>query len=1449
MKTSRSELSLLEQKKLQWAKEREELNGLWSPWGRQQDSSNSLSPAMQTQVSYPSPTNIVTSSYVANLGIGPATYSPSPSHSECYLPPINSTIAQQPRQKAKVWNAEFQSEDYRYENDNSQHHQHPNRSALQARKASLPNYMFESGDGYHNGNYHHQEMVLQQHGKLDGGANNSNSNLRASSMDEDAFTSGYYSENNNNGDEQSGQANKDFMLKPTSRERSYQEEITVQKAISLRGEHNASPRVIVHKIYAQNGEVIAEQKDGHEVVVNSMVMSTSSGRGDGNSRLGDYNHHHYDSSRSPCGNLPRNHAMRSSLTIGVDARTVEAYNEIDRREKEQWLLELEKQREEQRMRKLMEKEERRPRWGDRGIGVGHFWEPSDSENSHLPAPPPSSRGKGGVQAASPRVCDNENGGDENYSTHHHQGQSHTPPAWLEKGLTRMQSSKSQPSLHDPEYVYDLDRVYNGTEDAGGPNNNISSSRSLNHSAIDLRNVVGYNSPTADPQSDRAFFRGHNVPIDLDTHTEMEKKRFANQEHLEALKKQIEAKQQQQKEEKERQQQEDREHEMRIARQREMELQRLEMEKRGKAGHLMGDMPNCVEENGTVENPSIDTSSEPKSSKISAMLERSNISIHDSDEQKDIEIVQRQSVMVVTATTPSTDLGEEEGKTTNTEGSDSSKSHLHHQHHLQHRLSRQDQGVMTDQSDNIYERTLTPSMQRSRSLSICRSSREFGTQTELSDGSSSSTSSGSSLRGSGKNNDMTRSHNSLLDKKKVKEKVKDEKKTEERPRWGSNPVKKQYVKQSEKDPNYISRMKRRQERLKRMEDERSVRGDTGTESEDVSIPFHRIRQRRNEPSPQRRPRGIAPMKATHLTKTEKSETILLNRCGSLQQEESLESERGRQPPRSMRSQHDHDAPYLHSNMKNSKSETQLNKQKTAEIIDKNFGSVVGVNISGTSEESSGFSTPFLARRDLGSGSTGSGTTGSGSGIQSPDLPYHTYQASKSTREEQNFARITSGRDSHAPGVTNRNEISSVNKISTSIISSEFSSSQKGFIHQREFDEIPIKPSRGTSLTEEGVATTNFNSPNTVNTDTAENTAVSRSRKPSGCASKQRNKTVSPKRKSSPVKVKKSGNEKRKREMATSITDNQSTDTIDNRVDNLNLPEIPQSPRLSSPPVPALFKKLQMGLQPDESGRISCLPTEFPDILTPLPTIPIGTLMSPNPSRLSSAASSAASRIDIDIAVTPRNNPEIIKLFEAAEERIKQRQLNAILESNNSRDHDSDSARSRTSFEADVGSISINLEPVMLYPMIDPHGVEKTEIEIPTSARLSIRSHHLEGTPRRQPPVSARDEDLAAKHGAFIASILNRKEVKEQLSARESELSEKGIIEFSIRLPSTSASGDSDHVDEYRDPLLTERRRHTAQWLYGGQNVPQKQAILTNLASLRKGIALQQQEWKVGNSDTD
>lgn len=822
---------------------------------------------------------------------------------------------------------------------------------------------------------------------------------------------------------------------------------------------------------------------------------------------------------------------------------------------------------------------------------------------------------------------------------------------------------------------------------------------------------------------------------------------------------------------------------------------------------------------------------------------SNVPVRDPGEQKDIEIVQRQNVLCTSLPTL-----DDDDKTT--ESSDAVP------HHHRARLSRQDQSVMTDMSDPSFERTLTPSFQRSRSLSLSRSIREFGTQTELSDG---STSSGSgSACGSGKNTDKHRSHNSLIDKK-VKEKKQAEKKPEERPRWNSNPIKKQYVKQSEKDPNYVNRMKRRQDRLKRMEEERSVRGDTGTESEDVSIPFHRIRQRRtSEISPQRRvSRGIAPMKATtalqhvaesssRLTTATSMETVQQapqhvpnGNHQTVYQKRDISKSRvdSKRPVDSCSHSHS-------QGMKNAKSEAHLNKESTAAILDRNFGSVAGLNVlSGTSEESSGFSTPFLQqRRELGSGSTGSGTTGSGSGVQSPDLTYHTYQANKSTREERQYVKMTSGRDTHGTAIEkmvvktsgiNGNPKNGISINTSAATEKELASMQKGFIHQRDFDEIPIKASIDESST--GSIGNIIHDTSTSSTSKKiDKTSSPKRGRPTvnnkTCTDK-RNKSLSPQRKPPQKLNKQWKNNENSRQLAKSTT-NINHSRMENSCEEINLPNIPQDPeRPASPPVPALLKKLQMGLHPDESGRISSLQAEFPDILAPLPTIPIG-ILSPNPpSRLSSATSGASStgKIDIDIAVTPRSNPEIVKLFEAAEERIKQRQLSAIRAGNNGK-LDNDSGKSRSSFEADIGRISINLEPVMLFPNRSHDNMSpRLDVEVPSSARLSIRSHPISPRPD---PTTPKDSAL---HEAFISSILSSKEVKEQLSARESELSEKGIIEFSIRLPSTSSGGD-DLLDEYKDPLLTERRRHTAQWLYGGQNVPPKQAILTNLTSLKQVIKL-------------
>lgn len=86
-----------------------------------------------------------------------------------------------------------------------------------------------------------------------------------------------------------------------------------------------------------------------------------------------------------------------------------------------------------------------------------------------------------------------------------------------------------------------------------------------------------------------------------------------------------------------------------------------------------------------------------------------------------------------------------------------------------------------------------------------------------------------------------------------------------------------------------------------------------------------------------------------------------------------------------------------------------------------------------------------------------------------------------------------------------------------------------------------------------------------------------------------------------------------------------------------------------------------------------------------------------------------------------------------------------------------------------------------------------------------------------------------------------------------MSEKGIIEFNIRLPSSYAPsvltsgksrkassrsrdipGQETNQQIYRDPLLShsERRKATVQWLHSLDESSSTDAILSNLSSLKQ-----------------
>jgi hypothetical protein len=256
-----------------------------------------------------------------------------------------------------------------------------------------------------------------------------------------------------------------------------------------------------------------------------------------------------------------------------------------------------------------------------------------------------------------------------------------------------------------------------------------------------------------------------------------------------------------KEEKEKRIEEEKEHEVRMAQQRELELKRMEMEKRRRAGRGNADHDENVDPNSNNVEPTEKdnrqmsmrqreySSSAATSEQLSEELlppprHESPLIPHQIDEQLpdayELEIARRQSLLVGSNSNNSVSL-----KTSSMVDLSSSST-----------TSKMiDQCLMTD-TDHIYERTLTPTKER-RSVSLGRS--EFGTQTEQDD-----LTTGDSSAGNNKNR-RSRSKRQTANCTDGEE-FSNNSKPKEKPRWGANPVKKQYLKQSEKDPHYMQRMR-------------------------------------------------------------------------------------------------------------------------------------------------------------------------------------------------------------------------------------------------------------------------------------------------------------------------------------------------------------------------------------------------------------------------------------------------------------------------------------------------------------------------------------------------------------------------------------------------------------------------------------------------------------------
>ncbi|XP_014287521.1 coiled-coil domain-containing protein 66 isoform X2 [Halyomorpha halys] len=173
--------------------------------------------------------------------------------------------------------------------------------------------------------------------------------------------------------------------------------------------------------------------------------------------------------------------------------------------------------------------EERARWGDRGVGVGHLWEPSPT----LP-PPPLPK----VQPATPN--------------------------WLNRG---------------PQEGAQVLVISHNEENMTSP---PTSSRET---------IRTCDTPFSSEDSQRSFTRGQNVPIDSAELAERERKRQKALEHQNAIKKQVmfmvclnivhqlEEKERIKREEQERNAREERLAEERLKKQQELERQRLEEERR------------------------------------------------------------------------------------------------------------------------------------------------------------------------------------------------------------------------------------------------------------------------------------------------------------------------------------------------------------------------------------------------------------------------------------------------------------------------------------------------------------------------------------------------------------------------------------------------------------------------------------------------------------------------------------------------------------------------------------------------------------------------------------------------------------------------------------------------------------------------------------------------------
>ncbi|XP_039285545.1 coiled-coil domain-containing protein 66 [Nilaparvata lugens] len=162
----------------------------------------------------------------------------------------------------------------------------------------------------------------------------------------------------------------------------------------------------------------------------------------------------------------------------------------------------------------------RPRWGDKGVGVGHLWAPT----THNP------------EARLPQVSDRPGP---------------TPPAWLHRRLNK---------LGEPAQIL----VISHRDDASTRSKDFTGScDSINSSEC----------------TKTTYLRGQNIPLEPEELAEREIKRRKALEHQNAIRQQLEERERKRREEKEKRMLEERKADERMKKQQEMERKRLEDEQR------------------------------------------------------------------------------------------------------------------------------------------------------------------------------------------------------------------------------------------------------------------------------------------------------------------------------------------------------------------------------------------------------------------------------------------------------------------------------------------------------------------------------------------------------------------------------------------------------------------------------------------------------------------------------------------------------------------------------------------------------------------------------------------------------------------------------------------------------------------------------------------------------